>query len=389
IKVYLPEDGITFREFNRAAHQTDTLGNLYFGSLNGITYFHPKDFVDRFREIPNVPLLLTEYKLIAGSSEKRESRMASFLATGQIVLHPGDRHLQLGFALLDYACSNPQGIQYVYSLNEDELWNIGTNNRINFDGLAYGTHILKVKARTGNGQFSKQDLTIPIVVLKPFYLQSWFVALGVMLLIGISFMLQKLKTRSLLKRQEELEKEVQQRTQTIQAQAETLRQLDKTKSRFLANISHEFRTPLTLILNTLDQEAIEKITTTKELLLSAKEVSIMQRNATRLQQLINQLLDLSKLESGKMVLRLKNGDFNFYLQQLVQSFEPLAKRKGLALNYQSDLKKKQLQFDRDKIDKIVYNLLSNAIKFTTGPGRIEVRLFQADAGIRLEVEDSG
>lgn len=381
VKTYLPKDGITYREFNRAAHFKNENGVVYFGSLNGITYFHPKDFVDRFYEVPDTPLLLTECTLLSADTKEHENRMEDWLQNKKITIQPGDQNLQLKFALLDYENNNPNALQYVYSMNGSDSWNIGNGNVLSFNGLAYGEHLLKVKGRTGNGLFSNQELIIPITVLKPFYLQNWFLGLSVLSFIAGLFFLQKIKTRSLLKRQELLENEVQQRTKTIQAQAEELRQLDKAKSRFLANISHEFRTPLTIILNSLNKDDLNKLT--------EQDAQIMRRNAGRLQQLINQLLDLSKLEAGKMTLQLTNENFNFYLKNLIESFEPLAEKAKLSLEFQSTLEHTDYQFDRDKIDKIVYNLLSNAIKFTPEEGVVSVNLFRENQNICIQVRDSG
>ncbi len=389
VKVFLPEDGITHREFNRGAHYRDSLGNIYFGSLNGITYFNPKDFKDNFYDVVSAPLLLTECSLISGSSQERENQMETYLNQKGITLQPGDRHLQFDFALLDYGNNNPQTVQYSYRLNQ-EPWNIQNENRINFSGLDYGSHTLEVKARTGNGSFSQQQLSIPIIVLKPFYLKAWFITLVLLIFILGLILFQKTKTNVFLRRQQALEEQVKERTATISAQAEELRQLDKAKSRFLANISHEFRTPLTLILNTLRNEETRKVIDAKEQFVFSKtDHDIMDRNAQRLQQLIEQLLDLSKLEAGKMTLQQECGDFLLYLKELTFSFMPLASQNKVKLNFVCDLSELIRDFDRDKMDKIVYNLLSNAIKFTPEDGEIIVRLYEQNDLTILEVQDSG
>ena len=390
VKVYLPEDGITHREFNRAAHLKDSLGNLYFGSLNGVTHFHPKDFVDFKDEQHNIPLLLMDCVLFSEEKEALEDKMATFLKNKKIVMRPGDRYLKLQFALLDY--SNPNSVQYVFDI-DGETWNAGKESTLNISGLPYGKHTLTVRGRAGNGLFSKQELSIPIEVLKPFYLQWWFILLSGFFLLFAAIVIQEIRTRVLIQRQQELELTVVERTQTIQSQAEELRQLDKSKSRFLANISHEFRTPLTLILNTLDQKAIDKITKAdqadRKLNFSEIEVDIMGRNARRLSQLIEQLLDLSTLEAGKMKLKESAGDFQFYIKELVRSFELLAKNKNIEISFNANLANPNLNFDRDKLDKIIYNLLSNAVKFTPANGRIKVSLIQNQKDTIIEVQDSG
>jgi len=152
-----------------------------------------------------------------------------------------------------------------------------------------------------------------------------------------------------------------------QIQTEKLEELDKLKSRFFENISHEFRTPLTLILG-----PIEKL----RLYLKDKEptenLNMMQRNAVRLQNLINQLLNLSRLESGKMKLQASQVNIVDLVNGYVQSFESLAKQKKINLTFKSNEKNINLFVDKDKIEKILYNLLSNAFKFTGEEGKIEV-----------------
>lgn len=393
VKVYLPEDGISHREFNRTSHFRDSLGNLYFGSLNGVTHFHPRDFVKKFDEQPDIPLVLTECNLVNGNSNQQESRLASFFETGNIILHPRDHNLQLKFSLLDYVNNNTKLIQYVYNINGEQAWNVGNDNTININTLPYGKHILQIKARAGNGLFSKQTLEIPVTVLRPFYLQWWFIAFSICSVILLFYFFQKMKTRAYLRRQAFLEKTVKERTQTIQQQAEALKELDITKSRFLANISHEFRTPLTLILNTLKSEQIDQLSgyvqQEDQISFGKFEVDIMSRNANRLKQLIDQLLDLAKLESQKMELNESAGDFKFYLRELINSFIPLALQKEIDLQFEARLENQMLCFDRDKIDKIVYNLLSNAMKFTPVGGNISVFLYQDEKYTIIKIQDSG
>ena len=392
IKVYLPEDGISHREFNRCAHFQDPHGNIYFGSLNGITSFHPKDFVDRFYEIPDIPLIMTECAAISGKSGNQENRMKSFINNNKITLQAHDRFLQLKFALLDYHNSNPNLIKYTYSIDgEEDIFS--HNNQINFNGLDYGMHHLTVKGRSGNGLFSKQTLNIPIEVLKPFYLQTWFLIFAAILFFGLLFLLQKIKTRTLRVRQEALESQVRQRTATIQTQKEELLELDKAKSRFLANISHEFRTPLTLILNSLDKKQFNKIANIpsdeQAIVLRKKEADILRRNSKRLQQLINQLLDLAKMESKAMQLNEQPNNLATYTLPLIQSYLPLAEKKKIVVQIDVELSQPLLYFDRDKIEKIISNLLSNAIKFTPKEGTIHARLHQEENNTIFEIKDSG
>ena len=159
-----------------------------------------------------------------------------------------------------------------------------------------------------------------------------------------------------------------------QDESAKLQELDQIKTRFFANISHEFRTPLTLILGHVEHFLKEKKTDEK----SRKEYEIMHRNARRLLQLINQLLDLAKLEAGELQLKAEQMDVNAFLQAYVSSFSSLAENKGIQLRYSSEGSLPEAFVDKDKLEKIIGNLLSNAFKFTPVGGSILVRLGKAE-----------
>jgi len=167
------------------------------------------------------------------------------------------------------------------------------------------------------------------------------------------------------------------------AQAQ-LKELDKLKSRFFANISHEFRTPLTLILG-----QIESIMTGNIGMKEKGKLRIADRNARRLLALISQLLDLSKLESGKMELKAEQHNIVSFLKSLFYSFESLAISQKINLKFESDYKNIPVVFDPDKIEKVFYNLIANAFNFIASNGEIEVCLNIIDSIVEIRVKDSG
>ncbi len=158
--------------------------------------------------------------------------------------------------------------------------------------------------------------------------------------------------------------------------------MDLMKSRFFANISHEFRTPLHLILGPLRAHQDEPIPT--------HELGMMQRNAHRLLRLVNQLMDLSKLEVGELQLEYQQADIFEFLRAIADSFIPLAKDKQLTYQVDIPLRAHPLRFDPDKLEKIVYNLLSNAIKFTPTQGTVSIHTaVESPSCLRLSVSDTG
>ena len=180
----------------------------------------------------------------------------------------------------------------------------------------------------------------------------------------------------------------------IKAQTQHMIELDKMKSKFFANISHEFRTPLSLILGPINQAqenipASEPLEDTDEVPIKAKYLKVVKRNALRLQDLVDQLLDLSKLDSGKMTLKVSEGKIISFIRAIVFSFESLAERKHINFNTSFPPEINNAFFDQDSLEKILVNLLSNAFKFTPEHGTIKIHVEKSERDIKIQVSDSG
>lgn len=262
-----------------------------------------------------------------------------------------------------------------------------SETRKDYTGLPPGSYRFSVQARDNRGQVHKPD-HYHFAIMAPWY-RTWWAFIGYLLLVGGAIMVVfQWRMRQLRFRNLRLEALVEQRTATMREQAEKLAALDSMKSRFFANISHEFRTPLTLILGPL-QDLMTRMQDKK----MKSSLGLMQRNAQRLLRLINQLLDLSRLESGRLQLRAATGDFIGCLNGIVMSFATLAEQKNitLAIDHQiPDGLLSRLYFDRDKIEKVFINLVSNAFKFTPQGGAISVECRLAShETLEISVRDSG
>ncbi len=383
-KAYLEKDGITYNEFNRISHHQDEKGNLYFGGLNGITAFHPKDFTVA-RDTLNVPLRITEFQQYNSETNLIEDRTFEILKNPQIRLQPGERFFNIKFALLEY--QNASRIRYAYKIDgQDKNWNLFSNNSLRISGLTYGHYTLRIKGQGANGQFSKQELSIPIYVLKPFYLKAWFLALSIFGICALAFSWYKNRTTQLKKQQRLLEKMVLERTETIEKQKEELQHLDKIKSRFFANVSHELRTPLTLILGPLSSMIKGNRLTNRDFTFA----KLIQTNTQNLLSLVNEILDLTKMESSKIKLKEEAVPFYPFLQRLIAAFESHAQYQQIELKFQYQADKYlQLELDSTKFEKIFNNLLSNALKFTAPKGSIMVHIEDLANRILLTVQDTG
>lgn len=212
-------------------------------------------------------------------------------------------------------------------------------------------------------------------------------ALGAILLLII--LIQYLRNRQRIQ-----QKEAKLALQLERAEAEKLKELDALKSNFFANISHEFRTPLTLILGPVRQ-ALSQIplseskTSAGEITVKEAYLRVIERNALRLQNLVGQLLDLTKLDSGKMNLQLSEGNLLAFLRSLILSFESLAEHRNIAFDVRFPEQLKRNWFDADKLEKILTNLLSNAFKFTPENGSIKIVIEEREEGVQLQISDSG
>ena len=398
-KVYLPQNGIAHEEFNTYAHFQASDGTLYFGGLNGITKFHPRDL----RETDDItaPLYATRLRVLEKDTEAFANRTKNYRITQKIRLKPTDRMLELELTLLDYEKTEEN--QYAYKFSKDqEQWIYTSDNILSIINPPYGRYDLVIKARGRSGNWSQNPLTIPMDVKAPFYMQWWFILSMVLVATGSIIIAVRLRVVKLKKDRKRLEEEVRKRTyqieqdkriiekdkQTIEEQAKALKALDKAKTHFFANITHEFRTPLTLVTGPVAQIIEEQPPNSIK-----KRLKGVLKNARNLAELINQLLDISKLEAREMKIEIAHGDVSHYTKELIHRFQPLAEKKHLRLYFTTNISRWKIHFDRDKWNKIIYNLLSNAIKFTEKEGSISVSLKQIwqnqQEYILLKVKDDG
>ncbi len=354
---YDVEDGLQSNEFN-GAYFKNSKGEMFLGGINGFNVFHP----DSIKDNPYIPpVFITRFTSFnADEAEGRAVVDANISAKPEIELSYKDNILTFEFAALSYRASTKN--QYAYKLEgfNDNWIHLGTKREATFTNLDPGEYTLRVKGSNNDGVWNEAGASLKIIITPPWWKTWWAYAFYTLLLLGAVYVLRRYElNRMRLKSQLELE----------HVEAEKMKELDHLKSRFFANISHEFRTPLTLILGPVEQMRSNDFKGNVH-----EAYDMILRNGRRLLRLINQLLDLARLEAGSLVLHTQPANIVAFIKGLVFSFASAAESKGIDLRFTSAEENLFAHFDHDKLEKIVSNLLSNALKFTPEGGKISVQL---------------
>ncbi len=251
----------------------------------------------------------------------------------------------------------------------------GTRRYASYPNMLPGEYIFRVKGSTGNRVWNEAGTSIRVIILPPWWKTWWAYILYTLAILSVFIMSTGFYlNRQRLRQQLVLESE----------HAGKLEEVAKMKSDFFANISHEFRTPLTLIMGPVKQ-IIERTKEDK----TRDELKVVHKNANRLLNLVNQLLDISRVESGNMKLQASPQNIISLVKALLQSFSSYAERKRITLKFSSSENELNAYIDRDKMEKIITNVLSNAFKFTPEGGRIEVSVVTDEKYFDINISDTG
>ncbi|MBK8967264.1 MAG: response regulator [Lewinellaceae bacterium] len=367
---FFKEDGLTYNEFNRMSFFKAKDGRMFFGGPRGINAFFPEAIMQVYQQKNEaVRLVLTAFERV---DERRDTllREHNFSLRPQIHLYRWDKSFQFEYALTDYA--SPKETRYSFKMDGyDERWSEPSKfNFTRFSSLPPGSYVFRVKASDGKGGWHLHELAVDVVVHPPWW-KTWWAYLAYLLLFAwAAYVIYSfLKNRLILKTQLELKQE----------EARNLKELDQFKNRLYANITHEFRTPLTVILGITDQLA------QRAGFQEDTGLGLIRRNSRNLLTLINQMLDLSKLEARQLPVNLVQGNVEHFIRYVAESFHSLATEKGIQLRLRSSSDSIIMDYDPGKLQQIISNLLSNAIKFTPGGGTVEV-LLDVDAEEARESE---
>jgi signal transduction histidine kinase/ligand-binding sensor domain-containing protein/DNA-binding NarL/FixJ family response regulator len=377
-------DGLQGREFNENASLKTREGELIFGGGNGFNLFKPSDI--KPNEQPP-PVVLTDFQLFnkeIGAGETWKGRVIlqhAITETDELTLRFNENDFSLGFAALSFA--NTKKNKYAYLLerfNKDWVMTDGKTRRATYTNIDPGEYRFRVKASNNDGIWNDQGVAIRIIILPPFWKTPLAYFLYVLLLATLLyfarfFIIRRAKARFAL---------AQERREALR-----MHELDMMKIKFLTNVSHEFRTPLSLILTPVDR--LIKSTEDPH---SRAPFLLIERNAKRLLNLVNQLLDFRKMEVNELKLNKTQGDIANFIKETSYSFTDLADKKNIGFTYRSGIDHLVTLFDQDKIERILFNLLSNAFKFTPENGKVGVELNIAEeeqehALLEIKIQDTG
>lgn len=385
---------------NTAMATTLTQDSLFVGHDNGLTRLS----TDQLFEAPQSPATI-----LTGLEIELESRPL----TVDTVFASTER--SIGFDYVAPSLKNADRVQYeVRLLPEYEDWKVTPRRFTRYTNLDPGTYRLEVRARMGDqapGTAAAYTFTIP----PKFYETTWFRFLIGVVFLCLAIGAYRWRTYRLRRRQETLETAVDERTRELQKrtqqlteekqkterQAERLAELDEAKNRFFAHVSHEFRTPLSLIVGPL-RNAVKRATD-GAITFSDRQVQRMVDSAERLQRLIDQLLDLATLEAGRMELDRRPGDVARIVERVAEAFRSKAEQKDLSLEVDGPNARIETRFDPEKVEAIVSNLVGNAVKFTQSGGTVRVAIQETDrtdfvegpngesvvGTVRIDVSDTG
>ena len=389
-QTFTRDDGIMADEFNRYHYvqfpnRGTVAGKILMGGLEGFTVFHPRQIgQDTFEPAVELTELQVNDQVIRpnlsepdGANTTRPANRSllgtlPIQATNQLTLAHSQNYLTLQFAALQF--NRPAKNRYRYRLEGlEESWKETTRPEAIYTNLPPGDYVLVLNASNTSGRWSRYVRKLAITIQPPFWATWWAFALYSLVILGIAWgLLQAYLNRLRL-------------NQTIrlrQQEADQLRAVDTLKTNFFTNITHEFRTPLTLILAPTEQMASENPGPK-----NSRRLQTIEQNAHQLLRLINQLLDLSKLEASVMPIHESRGNLTEFIRHWLNPLTDQATDQGLSLIVNSDVTGDHW-FDAEKLERIVYNLTANALKFTEA-GAITVSLTDVSGQIRLTVADTG
>ena len=355
---YYTSDGLQGNEFSRIAHFKAANGELFFGGINGITGFFPDQIHSKKKEM-NV--YITGFYLFGnpvhkGQKSGNKEILNNFIMdASRISLASKDNVVSFELSTLDY--DNPVEVSYRYMLRNFNVDWVNTSpgeNQVSFTNLAPGKY--KFMYQSGDRENQSEVKMIELIIRPPWYLSIWakmiYTALSLLALYTVyRFISYRIKQRNEMLRLEHAD------------------QINEAKLQFFINISHEIRTPMTLIMGPLEKLLMDNRYPDLQ-----NTFLLIYRNAQRILRLINQLMDIRKIDRGQMHPKARETDIVGFIHDIMQAFEYMALKKNIDFNFVHETDMLKVWVDLNNFDKVLFNVFSNAFKFTPEGGQIEVEL---------------
>lgn len=354
----------------------DKQGFLYFGGVHGVIKINPK-ILTKTNIQPKVKFRSFKIFNKEVNIGEKEILKQNIESTKQIHLKHFHNVITFEFSALKFPSS--ANCEYAIQMeNFDDDWrNIGKDRTATYTNLSPGDYIFKVKSKEIGSNWGSSFTSIKIRIEKPIWLSWWaYIIYGTLIFIVIYFLRKYILAWGKLKSSLELEK--------ITHEKDT--EVYNLKQQFFTNISHEIRTPVTLILSSINRLFDkEKIKDSKQV----KAAQTIRRNSNLLLRLVNELLDVRKLETNDIVLNISHYEFISFVKEIYYSFSEVAIDRNIKYSFKTDINKMNLWFDKNQLEKVIFNLISNAFKFTKDGGVIEIKLEETEKKIIVTVKDTG
>ncbi|MDQ0638375.1 signal transduction histidine kinase/ligand-binding sensor domain-containing protein/DNA-binding response OmpR family regulator [Pedobacter sp. W3I1] len=362
-------NGVQNNSFIRGAVLKCKDGEIFFGGAEGMNYFNPAGF----RKNKNVPsVLFTELKISNNVIEASEDGpITDHISIAKKIDLDYKQNFSLSFVSVNYTA--PEQNRYSYKLEgfNKEWIDAGTAKTVSYTNLDPGEYIFHVRASNNDGVWNTTESSIKIIVHPPWWRTIYAYAFYLLAIAGTLLYIRHRGIKNLERKFALVQEKTKIEQQILQdrKEAERLHELDSLKIKFLTNLSHEFRTPLSLILG-----PVEKLLSQERGDAKNASLKIVKRNARRLLNLVNQILDFRKIEENELKINNTKGELVSFIADVIESFNDLSERKSIRLSFQTQFDSYPTEFDHDKLERVLFNLLSNAFKFTPSGGNITVEL---------------
>jgi len=374
------EDGLVHNENNRKSAVLLEDGRVAIGSIAGVSIIDTEKAIRKFKEKKDLKIYLTSLEKYDFETKKSTSIAHKANNNKDIVLEPSSNKLDIEFSTSNYIKHLQTSYYYKIQGLQDDWVELGTVPKLTLFGLASGKYTLLIKAIDYQGNTTQNIVQLGIIVNDFYYNKLWFYLLIILVLGIISYIW--IKSQNI--RIKRATQKINQDKLTIENQANKLKVLDEAKTNFFTNITHEFRTPLTVINSIVD------LLKQKDKSVDKKELLQIEQNSSQLLGMVNQILDLRKLDSSKMKLHFIQSDILLYIAYIVDAHQYLAQQKGISLQLSSAHSEIMMDFDAEKLKTILSNILSNALKYTNNKGKIEIKVDTVeDKTLRISIQDTG